>query len=241
MTSKCSHLYLYGDSKLYNRLFDLINSKNDSNSKNSIKIDQSTKIIRISTKYYETVIDLSFIENDFNQIEKDSSTDGLIAYFDENNFYKRINILEEYLKEKHLKLIIIENLEKFSKKNELVELSEENDFSLIDLSATDEDENSVDELINILYCHEWSVMNKIENKSNNASSVIQPQTSSSSKENEDEFENILVNLQDFRLKASKMEPTERKLFAQEIVTKFWSSIGGDGDELEGLSDLSDIE
>ena len=27
-------------------------------------------------------------------------------------------------------------------------------FSLIDLSATDEDENSVDELINILYCHE---------------------------------------------------------------------------------------
>ena len=98
MTSKSSHLYLYGDSKLYNRLFDLINSKNDSNSKNSIKIDQSTKIIRISTKYYETVIDLSFIENDFNQIEKDSSTDGLIAYFDENNFYKRINILEEYLK-----------------------------------------------------------------------------------------------------------------------------------------------
>jgi hypothetical protein len=235
MTLTNSNLYLYGDLTFYYRLFDLINSKTDSNSKNSIKIDKSTKL-NISTKYYETVIDLNLIENDLNKIEKDTPTDGLILYFDENNF-KKLNFLEEFLKEKHLKLILIENLEKFQDKQELVDFSEENDFCLIDLSVKDEEENGVDELLNALYCHEWCCMNRNEN----TSSSLAAAPANSTNENVDEFENILLNLQDFRLKASKMESNQRKVFAQEIVTKFWNSIGGNGDELEGLSDLSDIE
>jgi hypothetical protein len=103
--------------------------------------------------------------------------------------------------------------------------------------VNDEDENGVDELLNALYCHEWSCMNKNENKSTSLAAA----PANSTNENVDEFENILLNLQDFRLKASKLETNQRKVFAQEIVTKFWNSIGGDGEELEGLSDLSDIE
>jgi hypothetical protein len=45
---------------------------------------------------------------------------------------------------------------------------------LIDLSLKDEDENGVDELLNTLYCHEWSFMNKNEIKSSSVAAAEAP-------------------------------------------------------------------
>ena len=240
INNNCS-LNLFGDRNPYIELFKNINSKNTSNSRNSIKIDNESNQMKISTKYYETEISLNYIDSDLSKIDKDSAYDGLLVYLSETNRNLNQLHLEDCLKEKHLKLIILENLNSFTNKNEINSFTDEHDFTLIDLSTADEDENGIDELINSLYVHEWSIMNKVKLIDAEKEEKTSASSSSKEKDSPEEFENILLNLQDFRLKASQMEPNQRKTFAQEIVTKFWNSIGGDDEELDGLSDLSDMD
>jgi hypothetical protein len=232
------NLHLYGKKNLFIDLFKNLNDRNtkSTNNKNSIEIIHDSQL-NIITKYYKTTVSLDFIEND---VQKGvGQTDGVIIYLDSNEKILNQDFLEEFLKEKYLKLILVENLNNMINKNDIVSFSDEKDFNIIELNVNDDDdddENGIDELINVLYVHEWSNIKKIdvlkEEKIEKTTKKV---------ETNSEFEHILLNLQDFRDKASKLDQNERKLFAQDVVTKFWNSIGGDEEELEGLSDLSDIE
>ncbi len=51
------------------------------------------------------------------------------------------------------------------------------------------------------------------------------------------FEDLLMNLTDYKSKAAELEFDDRKKFAEDIVLKFWNAIGGDKEEIEGLADL----
>ena len=48
---------------------------------------------------------------------------------------------------------------------------------------------------------------------------------------------MLMNLSDYKSKASGLEFEDRKKFAEDIVLKFWNAISGDKDEISGLGDL----
>ena len=234
------NLYLFGDNELYEDLFKLINSKNKAKNKNTIEVDFYKSTINISTKYYKTIINLTFIQNDLINVDKECKNDGIIVYYNEKNkilenLNKNKTLLEEYLQEKHLKLILLNDLNNLEEADELKKFSEEHDFDIIDLSSYDDEENGIDDLINALFVHEWSIIKKFEELKHEETEVIE------NEEKNDDFEYILSNLQNLRTKALELETNDRKLFAQEIVTKFWNSIKGDVDELEGLSDLSDID
>ncbi len=49
------------------------------------------------------------------------------------------------------------------------------------------------------------------------------------------FEDMLMNLGDYKAKADGLEFEDRKKFAEDIVRKFWKSIGGDAEELDDLN------
>lgn len=45
------------------------------------------------------------------------------------------------------------------------------------------------------------------------------------------FEDLLTNLSEYKAKAEELGFEERKRFAEDVVLKFWKSIGGDQDEI----------
>ena len=51
------------------------------------------------------------------------------------------------------------------------------------------------------------------------------------------FEDLLMNLTDYKTKAEGLDFEERKKFAENVVLKFWESIGGDENEIGDLNEL----
>ena len=46
-----------------------------------------------------------------------------------------------------------------------------------------------------------------------------------------------MNLNEYKSKAEGLDFEERKKYAENIVLKFWESIGGDADEIGDLNEL----
>ena len=259
MMENCN-LSLYGNRKLFEELFQVLNHKHEkkkeTNDKNTIEIKSNNSTMNIFTKYYETIVNLNFINNISTQLN--DQTNGLVIYFDDNQKFledleEKKEILKSLSAEKYLKLILVENLNSLTNKTMLDKLTDEHDFNIIELNLQNEDkdqeeeeEDSVEELINALFVHEWPIMKKVGEIAQQNINVESTEgkagiATAAEEENNEKFEDILSNLHEMRAKALNMDPNERKLFAQDLVTKFWNSIGGDPDELEGLSDSSDHE
>uniref|UniRef100_UPI001EAF53BF LOW QUALITY PROTEIN: alpha- and gamma-adaptin-binding protein p34-like n=1 Tax=Oncorhynchus gorbuscha TaxID=8017 RepID=UPI001EAF53BF len=49
------------------------------------------------------------------------------------------------------------------------------------------------------------------------------------------FERLFTKLKEMKDKASWLPPEQRKLHAEKVAKAFWTAIGGDQDEIEGLS------
>lgn len=127
-----------------------------------------------------------------------------------------------------------------------------------DVKENDEDSyTDLDEFINCIFVHSWSNIELKSEKNEagslkkiniNANEVNKAESSTDDEKPEKtveedsdkdafNFEDMLMNLSDYKSKASGLEFDERKKFAEDIVLKFWDAIGGDRDEIAGLGDL----
>ena len=113
--------------------------------------------------------------------------------------------------------------------------------------------SGLDELINCILVHPWSdIVLKDEKSASIATSKREEEAVKSlldaseeaaktdAPKSEDDafnFEELLTNLSDYKTQADTLDFEERKKFAENIVLKFWESIGGDKDEIGDLSDL----
>ncbi|KAJ8029365.1 Alpha- and gamma-adaptin-binding protein p34 [Holothuria leucospilota] len=50
------------------------------------------------------------------------------------------------------------------------------------------------------------------------------------------FEELFMKMASMKEKANSLPPEERKKYAEKVVVSFWKAIGGDEDEIDGLSD-----
>ena len=96
---------------------------------------------------------------------------------------------------------------------------------------------------------ESEALNKEENK-NDAKEEIIPNTDKTKideksyrnpdddeddgEDGEFSFENLIMNLNDMRSKASSLSFEERKKYAETVVKNFWQSMGGDENEIADL-------
>jgi hypothetical protein len=106
-------------------------------------------------------------------------------------------------------------------------------------SEDDDDFDSLDELFNTLFVHNWSnIQLKETNKPQKTEKDHKDQKEKVEEEEEGEdnfdFEHLLMNLQDIRSKGETMTFEERKKYAEDVVKKFWTSIGGEEDEIDGI-------
>lgn len=130
----------------------------------------------------------------------------------------------------------------------------------------DSDESSftdLDELINLVFVQSWSNMRL---KNGKAAQASMPDTTSilendvqtndvkvvekplltnlqddacENRENEDDefnFENLIMNLNEMRSKAENLSFDERKKYAENVVKNFWKSMGGDDSEIADLDE-----
>lgn len=118
------------------------------------------------------------------------------------------------------------------------------------------DFTSLDELINLFFVHTWSNMrlksgkvsnnqedmtvqnkeNVTEKKEENAEvqdSIIDDENNIDD-EDEFSFENLLMNLNEMKMKASNLSFEDRKKYAETVVKNFWQSMGGDQSEIGDL-------
>lgn len=118
--------------------------------------------------------------------------------------------------------------------------------------------NGLDELINCIFVHPWSdIVLRDENTTPfiplGETSVITGNNllveavvggddenqggAPKSEEDAFNFEDLLMNLTDYKAQADNLDFEERKKYAENIVLKFWESIGGDKEEVGDLNDL----
>ena len=53
---------------------------------------------------------------------------------------------------------------------------------------------------------------------------------------DESFEALFSRMRDMKEKAESLPEEERKAYAEKVAISFWKAIGGDEDEIEGLSD-----
>jgi hypothetical protein len=102
----------------------------------------------------------------------------------------------------------------------------------------------LDELVNSIFVHPWSEMVLKSSSGGVQEAVGSVATSVATAEGEEaadegafNFEEMLMNLNEYKAKADGLEFEERKKFAEDVVRKFWASIGGDDEELNDLNEL----
>lgn len=191
----------------------------------------------IKNKFNDSHLKLLLVENlcKFDEIFKNK-----LVEFSHNN--------DIYIIELNLEKIFDQNSKKFLKINKTASLIEANDSSDNDSDNNHDHFEGFNDLLNTLYVHQWSIMNKIEAKRNdNSESKAENIDNKKSEINEqdenkdDDLEDIIMNLHNMRAKALDMNEKERKLYAEDIVKKFWNAIGGDKDELDDLDDFQDSD
>lgn len=120
--------------------------------------------------------------------------------------------------------------------------------------------NGLDELINCIFVHPWSdivlrdekttpfiplgetsiitgnnlLVDAVAGDDENAEKVGE---APKSEEDAFNFEDLLMNLTDYKAQADNLDFEDRKKYAESIVLKFWESIGGDKEEIGDLNDL----
>lgn len=255
-------IYAIGSSDSYKSLFSRINSEFKSNSKyidspNKLNIldsssERAAYTLQITTKYYDLDLDLVVLspEDCASKLEtvnlegillflnkespNQNATEFLLKIFDEN-----FEIFKSIIRDGSNFEEVIEN---FKSIEDVIQIN-----LTEDPSENDDNEvfSDLDELINSIFVHSWSNIELKDEKSNVKTSVADEiELKNETKEavaagNEDafNFEELLMNLGGYKAKAEDLEFEERKKFAEDVVLKFWKSIGGDEDEINDLNEL----
>ena len=192
-----------------------------------IELDEINYQLKIQTKYYDYNTLIKF----FDSIIPDSHTDLdgiLIILANPDELIQNVKNLMKKNNENSFKAVI------YDQTNELLAKTFEiDDLIQIKLNLNkeiedDDDEDELDEFINSIFVHSWSDL-KLKNESK--ATNLQEAEKEEDEDEEDEFEDLISNLAEMKTKASQMGFEERKLYAEEVVKKFWRSINGNEDEL----------
>jgi hypothetical protein len=221
--------------------------------------DDSLLNLKINTKYYDLNGRVKLIDINNNDFQIDSIECLIIVLTSTLQIDQNLNDkIEKVLAQNGdcLKLIIHYQKDQKDQKDQKLDSIQTNkirdkfeDFVEIFLfnkndqndneSEDDDDFDSLDELFNTLFVHNWSnIQLKETNKPQKTEKDHKDQKEKVEEEEEGEdnfdFEHLLMNLQDIRSKGETMTFEERKKYAEDVVKKFWTSIGGEEDEIDGI-------
>lgn len=236
--------------------------KSTSKSDTALAVDYT---ININTKYYDLKLDLAVMnlhQTDLNQVKEkvslQNNLQGVLLFL--NN--QHINgTLSEYLvdtlnhNDSCFKSVITCEMTDVHKIFIDQLDNQVDDLITINLTENSNDTNDeeaftdLDELINSIFVHSWEDMT-LKNEtnlsdSNHQASNVKTSNESNVNTNDHEdvkedpfnFEELLMNLTDYKAKADSLDFEERKKFAENVVLKFWESIGGDENEIGDLNEL----
>lgn len=232
MSSSSSHfIAAFGAINSYKLLFNKINNKFETNKQENniklIELDEVNYQLKIQTKYYDydTLIKL------FDSIIPDSTDlDGILIILanPDELIQKVTNLMKKNNENNSFKAVIYDQTSELLAKtfeiDDLIQIKLDLNKEIVD----DDDEDELDEFINSLFVHTWSDL-KLKNDSK--ATNLQEAEKEEDEYEEDEFEDLISNLAEMKTKASQMGFEERKLYAEEVVKKFWRSINGNEDEL----------
>ena len=210
--------------------------------------------IDFDTKYYELQLSLIVIDTtnlavdqvDFKALEtRFSSLEGFIIYSNEQNEQCLLGKdFRQFLKSllnlnNNCFQTLIRNSVTHLHAHELIE--DFDDLIEINLSEVGSDEgySDLNEFINCLFVHGWQEL-KLKEPTEPAEAVSkQPDNDDNNGDKEEEpdnfnFEDMLMNLSELKSKAASLGFEERKKYAEDIVLKFWESMGGDKSEIDDL-------
>jgi hypothetical protein len=232
MSSSSSHfIAAFGAINSYKLLFNKINNKFETNKQENniklIELDEVNYQLKIQTKYYDydTLIKL-FDSN----IPDSTDLDGvLIILANPDELIQKVtNLMKKNNENNSFKAVIYDQTSELLAKtfeiDDLIQIKLDLNKEIVD----DDDEDELDEFINSLFVHTWSDL-KLKNDSK--ATNLQEAEKEEDEYEEDEFEDLISNLAEMKTKASQMGFEERKLYAEEVVKKFWRSINGNEDEL----------
>lgn len=256
--SNQSQIVALGDINSYRQLFEKINTKYESAS-NSLtirsKLEETTLKncfqIRIRTKYYDLDSDLVVISTteEVSNLDDVEDLEGVfillnsndeIYYFQNDSIRKLLNENEACFK------AVLFNATTNDEIRDLVDTYE--NLICVDLKPnesdqdeSDQDFDGLDEFVNSLFVHSWPNLKMKSasnvNKQSNGEDKTEENLGDEDEDDEENFnfEHMISNLAEMRDKASAMSFEERKLYAEDMVKKFWRSIGGNEDEISDLS------
>ena len=260
MATTESLMLAFGDPQDLQDLFAKINAqcKLDKQSLNKlaiIELDEQTDKwaprfrIDFDTKYYELRLDLIVIDTAHlaaDQIDVEalqsrfSSLEGFIIYSNEQNEQCLLgNDLKQLLKSllnlnNNCFQTLIRNSATHLHAHELIE--EFDDLIEFNLSEVDDEGHSdLNEFINCLFVHDWQEIKLKEPAKPAEAASKQPDDDNEEDEPDNfNFEDMLMNLGELKSKAASLSFEERKKYAEDIVLKFWETMGGDESEIAEL-------
>lgn len=238
-SSSSSHfIAAFGAVNSYKLLFNKINTKFETNKQENniklIELDEVNYQLKIQTKYYDyntliKLFDSTIPENNTNNTDLDGIL-IILANADELIVQTVTNLMKKN-NENSFKAVIYDQTSELLAKtfeiDDLIQIKLDLNKEIVD---DDEEEDELDEFINSLFVHSWSDL-KLKNDSKAATNLQEVEKDENEDEEEDEFEDLISNLAEMKTKASQMGFEERKLYAEEVVKKFWRSINGNEDEL----------
>ena len=253
-----SQFVAFGDIKSYKQLFTQINNKYKATTNSLIisEIENATNFfsIQIRTKYYDFDSNLVILSTS-NEIQLDECEDleGVFILLNSNDdiFYLQNNSVKKVLNENETcyKVVLLNQIESDDEVKKLIEIESYDDLIQIKFKSNsdlDEDEDefdALDEFVNSLFVHSWSNL-KMKTEANKSEEkdikTLNNQENDLDDENDEDdenfnFEHLISNLAEMRAKASEMNFEERKLYAEDVVKKFWRSIGGNEEEINDLN------
>ncbi|KAK2725903.1 alpha- and gamma-adaptin-binding protein p34-like [Artemia franciscana] len=186
--------------------------------------------VEIITKYYKATIYIEVVNGLKDLGSAPHSYEGLI-YYEEKISDQNIGHIEKYLSNSSVsvKILACSQLEEryFDK---IMKVCIDNDTELVDLNSP-EDENDekqgVDRIAEILETHNWPNSITLKNSLNDDNQEPVP------------FEELFAKFAVMKATADKLEPSQRKAFAESVVAAFWTAAGGPEDELYSCDEDSD--
>ncbi|CAD5124507.1 DgyrCDS12787 [Dimorphilus gyrociliatus] len=165
-------------------------------------------------------------------------------------------------------LLICENCKESDpiSRTEIIHWTLDNGFEFVELNEECESEDEYDviginRIIQALHAHTWPNLQLKSENNRKLKSQIESEKEKQKEEKEEEegdcssksssnepeynelednsYEELFSQFADMKVKAEGLPPEERKKFAEEVVIKFWKSMGGDESEIAGLSDDDD--
>ncbi|XP_064245422.1 alpha- and gamma-adaptin-binding protein p34 isoform X2 [Passer domesticus] len=202
----------------------------------------------IDNKYYSADIHLCVVPNTFHVTgEIAEAVQAFVVYFDSTTktglegVSKWLPLTEEWLPE--VMILVCDRVsENGVNRQKAQEWCIKHGFELVELSPEelpDEDDDfpestGVKRIVQALNANVWS--NVVMKGDPMLDMDIQELASLTTRDGDPEnFERLFSKLKEMKDKAATLPHEQRKLHAEKVAKAFWMAIGGDRDEIEGLS------